>query len=75
VLIHQIVNLEFENVKGTQGSRKGREYEPAKKYGEATDEVSKSTAIPVNSSADPVLTFDSQLCLPLTAPYCSTTNW
>src|SRR5271154_2186660 len=37
VIIHQIVNLEFENVKGTQGSRKGREYEPAKKYGEATE--------------------------------------
>jgi Ca2+-dependent lipid-binding protein len=50
VLIHQIVNLEFENVKGTQGSRKGREYEPAKKYGEATEEVSKSTAILVNSA-------------------------
>jgi len=50
VLIHQIVNLEFENVKGTQGSRKGREYEPAKKYGEATEEVSKGTAILVNSA-------------------------
>jgi Ca2+-dependent lipid-binding protein len=50
VLIHQIVNLEFENVKGTQGSRKGREYEPAKRYGEATEEVSKSTAILVNSA-------------------------
>ena len=40
VIIHQIVNLELENIKGTQGSRKGREYEPAKPYGEATEETS-----------------------------------
>ncbi len=40
--VHQIVNLEFENVKGTTGSRKGREYEPAKPYGEATEEESKT---------------------------------
>jgi len=39
IVIHQIVNLEFENVKGTEGSRKGREYEPAKAYGEATEET------------------------------------
>lgn len=39
VIIHQIVNLEFENVKGTEGKRKGREYEPAKQYGEATEET------------------------------------
>lgn len=38
IIIHQIVNLELENVKGTQGSRNGREYEPAKPYGEATEE-------------------------------------
>jgi len=38
VIIQQIVNLELENVKGTQGSRKGREYEPAKPYGEVTAE-------------------------------------
>ena len=38
VVIHQIVNLELENIKGTEGSRKGREYEPAKQYGEAADE-------------------------------------
>jgi Ca2+-dependent lipid-binding protein len=49
IVIHQIVNLEFENVKGTQGSRKGREYEPAKPYGEAKEEVSKSTLIAANS--------------------------
>ena len=39
VIIHQIVNLEMENVKGTQGSRKGREFEPAKPSGETTDEA------------------------------------
>ncbi|CAK4033533.1 Meiotically up-regulated [Lecanosticta acicola] len=38
IVIHQIVNLELENVKGTQGSRNGREYAPAKEYGEQTDE-------------------------------------
>ncbi|KAK7535639.1 hypothetical protein IWX49DRAFT_510087 [Phyllosticta citricarpa] len=34
VVVHQIVNLELDNVKGTSGSRKGREFEPAKTYGE-----------------------------------------
>ncbi len=38
VVIHQIVNLELENIKGSEGNRKGREYEPAKHYGENTDE-------------------------------------
>ena len=38
IIVHQIVNLELENVKGTQGSRKGKEFEPAKPYGEATEE-------------------------------------
>lgn len=38
VIVHQIVNLELENVKGTQGTRKGREYEPAKPAGENIDE-------------------------------------
>jgi C2 domain len=42
VIVHQIVNLELENIKGTQGSRKGREYEPAKASGEATEEESKN---------------------------------
>lgn len=41
VVVHQIVNLELENVKGTTGSRKGREYEPAKAYGENTEETAK----------------------------------
>jgi hypothetical protein len=41
IIVHQIVNLELENVKGSDGDRKGREYEPAKSYGEGTDEVSK----------------------------------
>ncbi|KAK4638051.1 uncharacterized protein CLAFUR5_00630 [Fulvia fulva] len=38
VIVHQIVNLELENIKGTEGSKKGREYEPAKPFGEQTDE-------------------------------------
>ena len=38
VVVHQIVNLQLENVKGTAGSRKGREYEPAKPYGEDASE-------------------------------------
>jgi hypothetical protein len=42
VIVHQIVNLELENVKGTTGTRKGREYEPAKPFGEATEEESKN---------------------------------
>jgi hypothetical protein len=39
VVVHQIVNLELENIQGTSGSPKGREYEPAKPYGEAKEET------------------------------------
>lgn len=39
VVCHQIVNLELENIKGSSGKFKGREYEPAKPYGEATEET------------------------------------
>jgi C2 domain len=38
VIVHQIVNLELENIKGTIGNRKEREFEPAKPFGEATEE-------------------------------------
>lgn len=41
VIIHQIVNLELENIQGSEGNRKGREYEPAKEAGENTEEESK----------------------------------
>lgn len=41
VVIHQIVNLELENIKGSEGKRKGREYEPAREAGENTEEESK----------------------------------
>ena len=41
VIVHQIVNLELENVMGTSGSRNGKEYEPAKPYGESTQETGK----------------------------------
>ncbi|KAH7122328.1 hypothetical protein B0J11DRAFT_335917 [Dendryphion nanum] len=39
IVVHQIVNLELENVKGSDGNRKGREFEPAKPFGEATEET------------------------------------
>jgi Ca2+-dependent lipid-binding protein len=42
VIVHQIVNLELENIKGSNGNRKGREYEPAKAFGEATEETGKN---------------------------------
>ena len=42
VIVHQIVNLELENIQGTQGTRKGKEYEPAKTYGENTEEEGSS---------------------------------
>ncbi|KAI9839590.1 MAG: hypothetical protein M1819_002216 [Sarea resinae] len=38
IVVHQIVNLELENIKGTDGNRKGKEYEPAKESGENTEE-------------------------------------
>ena len=41
IIIHQIVSLELENIQGSYGKRKGREYEPAKEYGENTEEESK----------------------------------
>lgn len=41
VVVHQIVNLELENIKGSNGNRKGREYEPARDAGENKEEVSK----------------------------------
>ncbi|KAK3989853.1 hypothetical protein QBC44DRAFT_79014 [Cladorrhinum sp. PSN332] len=42
VVIHQIVNLELENVKGSNGKRKGREYEPARSdAGEIKEEQGK----------------------------------
>lgn len=41
IVVHQIVSLELENIMGSNGKRKGREYEPAKPYGESTEEESK----------------------------------
>ncbi|KAI9373804.1 hypothetical protein BJX61DRAFT_532856 [Aspergillus egyptiacus] len=38
VVVHQIVNLQLANITGSNGNRKGREYEPAKPYGENTEE-------------------------------------
>ncbi|KAL1969495.1 hypothetical protein VTN77DRAFT_8933 [Rasamsonia byssochlamydoides] len=42
VVIHQIVNLQLENIKGSNGNRKGREYEPARECGENTEEQGKN---------------------------------
>ncbi|KAK4455546.1 hypothetical protein QBC34DRAFT_481522 [Podospora aff. communis PSN243] len=42
VVVHQIVNLELQNVKGSEGKRKGKEYEPARKdAGEIKEEQGK----------------------------------
>lgn len=41
VIVHQIVNLELEDTKGTHGSRQGREFEPAIESGENRDEENK----------------------------------
>jgi hypothetical protein len=41
VIIHQIVNLELENTQGSNGNRKGREYEPARDSGETKEEEGK----------------------------------
>ncbi|OOQ90074.1 C2 domain protein [Penicillium brasilianum] len=38
IVVHQIVNLQLNNIKGSEGNRKGREYEPAKPFGENTEE-------------------------------------
>lgn len=41
VIVHQIVNLELQNMKGSNGKRKGREYEPAAEAGENKEEEHK----------------------------------
>jgi hypothetical protein len=38
IVVHQIVNLQLANIKGSDGNRKGKEYEPAKPFGENTEE-------------------------------------
>ncbi|QVM06989.1 hypothetical protein D8B26_001694 [Coccidioides posadasii str. Silveira] len=42
IVVHQIVNLQFARIKGTLGNRKGNEYDPAREYGENTDEEGKN---------------------------------
>jgi Ca2+-dependent lipid-binding protein len=41
VIIHQIVNLEYQNMERSFGKRKGREFEPAQPAGENMSEVHK----------------------------------
>jgi Ca2+-dependent lipid-binding protein len=43
VVVHQIVGLELANIKGSDGKRRGKEYEPARpEAGEVKEEQSKS---------------------------------
>jgi len=46
VVVHQIVNLELQNIKGSNGKRKGREFEPARNSGENKEE--ENTTLPSN---------------------------
>jgi Ca2+-dependent lipid-binding protein len=41
IVVHQIVNMQLANIQGSNGNRKGREYEPAKSYGENAEEEGK----------------------------------
>ena len=80
VIVHQIVNLELENIKGSNGNRKGKEFEPAKAYGEATEEESNSMLAPVICFLFFFFFFffntdRFQNYLPLTVPSYSTTSW
>ena len=38
IVVHQIVNLQVADIRGSAGNRRGREYEPARGYGENTEE-------------------------------------
>ncbi|KAI8634056.1 C2 domain-containing protein [Xylariaceae sp. FL1651] len=44
IVVHQIVNLELANVKGSEGGKRkgGKEYEPARDAGEIKEEASKT---------------------------------
>ncbi|TVY49638.1 Meiotically up-regulated protein 190 protein [Lachnellula occidentalis] len=42
VVVHQIVNLELQNLNGSDGKRKGREFEPAQASGENKEEEHKT---------------------------------
>ncbi|TVY54197.1 Meiotically up-regulated gene 190 protein [Lachnellula cervina] len=42
VVVHQIVNLELQNLNGSDGKRKGREFEPAQESGENKEEEHKT---------------------------------
>ena len=68
VIVHQIVNLELENIQGSEGNRKGREFEPAKPAGESTEEVSKKLpssycTILFNDQLVSILRVRLELCL------------
>ncbi|EGE04929.1 C2 domain-containing protein [Trichophyton equinum CBS 127.97] len=41
VVIHQVVNLQVQDIKGTLKNRKGNEYDAARSYGESTGEEGK----------------------------------
>jgi Ca2+-dependent lipid-binding protein len=41
IVVHQIVSLELDNISGSEGNRKGKEYEPGKEADEVNEEESK----------------------------------
>jgi len=41
IIVHQIVNLEYQNLQGSEGNRKGREFEPAQESDENKEEEHK----------------------------------
>lgn len=47
IVVHQIVNLEYDNIRGSEGpGAKGKEYAPAKPYGETSQE--QGTELPTS---------------------------
>ena len=59
IVIHQIVNLQLANIKGSDGDRRGKEYEPARPYGENTEEQGEdlpTSYCKINLNDEPVST-------------------
>lgn len=69
VVVHQIVNLELANVKGSEGGKRkgGREYEPARDAGEIKEESSKK----LPSAYCTILLNDELVGFPVGANYAS----
>ncbi|KAI1800824.1 hypothetical protein F4811DRAFT_564431 [Daldinia bambusicola] len=69
IVVHQIVNLELANVKGSEGGKRkgGREYEPARDAGEIKEESSKK----LPSAYCTVLLNDELVGFPVGANYAA----